>query len=782
MGQTSNVVSFFGTEKNRSDKLIELDDNARRLVREGRTLVEGALNKMVQGLFEKLDDVFFQMAEKSESNAKQSDYFAAMRELRKARGDLGSHFAGSLLAGYDSFWRAGPPQKGAALGDAMEKELSLVGEEDFEESLAISSMASRGERLFSRDLFAFKERVAHLLKLDGADLDEKDLPIAPAKVCASFGESMGTVQVPIDMRLVVYKLFEKEVVSYLGGVYDEINALFIRGGVLPKLSHTFKRNPVSPSIQREQKGVAQEQEIESILTDVRSGAVAGDELDGASIELYDNIRQLLGTRSYVQAAHVPHRSGATLPMVDTRELLEALGNIQEAVGGADIGYDEIPRLSDIRKDLLRFFSIGQGGSARKGIGRQEEEVIDIISMLFDFILEDSALPDHMKVLLSRLQIPMVKVAVLDKSFFSKKTHPARKLLNNLAQAAARWDSTVEPSKDPLYREVEAVVQRILNDFEDDTSLFAELSQRFSSFVAAEDSKLSAAEERATQVNKGRERLEEARSRAGKEIKERLAGAVVAPEVIKKLLEGPWRDVVSLVYLRNGVESEQWDFVLGVVDRVIWSVQPKTDPLDRKRMLAEIPAILKDLRDNLIAISFDQRGMSSLFKELQAAHISCLRNEQAKQIDRPPLANEQAIQEESISALVRGVKAEAMAGDSSGLAAESSLLIIDDQHQELAQTARVGSWFEFKPVDGAPVSRLKLSWRSGMSDLCVFVNRQGMKAAEMRVAEFAQGLRESRINLIKETEPPLLVDRAMSAMVAALKRSADVLSEAEGAQS
>lgn len=778
MGQANNVVSFFGTEKIKADKLIELDDNAKRIVREARAVIDGALGKMAQGLFEKLDDVLFQMAEKSENNAKQSDFFAAMRELRKVRGDLGGRFVASALTAFDDFWRLGPKRKKTAQDKILEGELSLVGEEDFEESLAISSMASRGERHFSRDLFALKERVAHILRWDGPEWDEKDLPMAPAAICTSFGEAMATVQVPIDIRLVVYKLFEKEIVSYLGGIYDEVNAIFVRSGVLPKLAHTFKRNPVSPSVQRSPRGAPNtpmvEQEPESILLGSGYEEVAEAV---ASEQIYNNIRQLLGARAQTQSAFSPYQGNVNLPMVEPQELLGALSNIQEAVRSSEMGFDEIPRLSDIRKDLLRFFSIGQGASARKGIGRSEQEVIDIISMLFDFILEDRALPDHMKVLLSRLQIPMVKLAVIDKNFFAKKGHPARKLLNSLAQTAAKWDATVEPAKDPVYRQVETVVQRVLNDFEDDPSLFEAIFQEFSTFVTSEDTRLVAAEERATQVNKGRERLETARSRANREIADRLELAGTVPGVVKNLFEGPWRDVISLVYLRNGIESEQWNFVLGVMDRVIWSVQPKIDPQERKRMLAEIPTILKDLRENLAAISYDQHAMSKLFKELQTAHIACLRNEPPKPNGNAE-RNEQAIQEESISALVRSAGAPIVGNDSSGLSAESNLLIIDDQHQQLAESAKVGSWFEFKQPDGSPAMRLKLSWRSSLTDLCVFVNRQGMKSSEMRVPELAQGLREYRIHLIKETEPPLLVDRAMNAMVEALKRSANVLSDSK----
>ena len=39
---------------------------------------------------------------------------------------------------------------------------------------------------------------------------------------------------------------------------------------------------------------------------------------------------------------------------------------------------------------------------------------------------------EVEALLGRLQIPTLKVALLDKSFFSSKSHPARRLLDDVA--------------------------------------------------------------------------------------------------------------------------------------------------------------------------------------------------------------------------------------------------------------------------------------------------------------------------------------------------------------
>ena len=49
--------------------------------------------------------------------------------------------------------------------------------------------------------------------------------------------------------------------------------------------------------------------------------------------------------------------------------------------------------------------------------RQVEDVIDMVGMIFAYVLEDSHLPALVKALLASLQIPVLKIAILEKFFF-----------------------------------------------------------------------------------------------------------------------------------------------------------------------------------------------------------------------------------------------------------------------------------------------------------------------------------------------------------------------------
>ena len=89
----------------------------------------------------------------------------------------------------------------------------------------------------------------------------------------------------------------------------------------------------------------------------------------------------------------------------------------------------------------------------KKANQLESMTIEMVAMLFDFIFETKDLPDGIKALLARLQIPVLKAAMLDGAFFAKKSHPSRLLVNALAEAGLGWSpvmghgrSAVQPDR------------------------------------------------------------------------------------------------------------------------------------------------------------------------------------------------------------------------------------------------------------------------------------------------------------------------------------------------
>src|SRR5690554_3243143 len=108
--------------------------------------------------------------------------------------------------------------------------------------------------------------------------------------------------------------------------------------------------------------------------------------------------------------------------------------------------------------------------------------IELTDRLFDWLRADDNLPDPCKNLLAHLYAPLLKVALIDPCFFEQTEHPARMLLNSLAEAGARWISPNGCSQYDMYGKINAIVLRLLAEFTHDVSLFADVLEGFSDEV------------------------------------------------------------------------------------------------------------------------------------------------------------------------------------------------------------------------------------------------------------------------------------------------------------
>src|SRR5262249_62321989 len=118
----------------------------------------------------------------------------------------------------------------------------------------------------------------------------------------------------------------------------------------------------------------------------------------------------------------------------------------------------------------------KGTSVGSGMGQVEVATLDIMTMLFDQIFDDRKIPNSMRWLIGRLQIPMLKVAILDKTFFSTRTHPARQMLDTLGEIAVGLPAHID-SSNPLYQRVETIVEKLIAGFADRLEIFDIVRQK-----------------------------------------------------------------------------------------------------------------------------------------------------------------------------------------------------------------------------------------------------------------------------------------------------------------
>jgi hypothetical protein len=295
------------------------------------------------------------------------------------------------------------------------------------------------------------------------------------------------------------------------------------------------------------------------------------------------------------------------------------------VGGAQVEFSGIPQgMHNVLRDL-------QDSPLGQKANQLESMTIEMVAMLFDFIFETKDLPDGIKALLARLQIPVLKAAMLDGAFFAKKTHPSRLLVNQLAQAgsAGRRDG----ADDPLYRKIDEIVHQILDNFSDDLAIFDEQRESLEAFLAEEE---KAAEENiqttAEEINK-KDRLQIGSVLAKGEIEKRIEQMPV-PQFLAMFLRMRWQGALEHVYLDQGEESDAWTGGIATLEDLVWSVQPKRSVEDRRHLVALLPSLLKRLSAGMQHRGWAVDDREAFMSNLVEAHAAAVKPSVTRTARRP----------------------------------------------------------------------------------------------------------------------------------------------------
>lgn len=707
------------------------------------------LASMLANMFDSADDALFELADKAINSDDQTMYFDSMRKVRIKRQVMESLFARSLQDNYKVFQRSVTAEQQAGAEETSDA-FSLMQDDELEESVAIRGMVSKVNTLFGGSLPQLIQRMDFLAAQ--TTIDEGNNPIGPAKLCESFQYACQELPLDIRAKLVVFKLFEKYVLEELEGLYSSANESLVAAGVLPQL----KAPKVTVSKDKAKKSRESEGKQES-----------AERPSADQNEVFSQLRDLLANRPAQPPAGINYLPVADDgPVLSQAELVSMLSTVQQQ---SDVVVSSAHPVSvDVRHALHNIVN-NSGGAMPQAVGRIDDDSMNLVSMLFEYILDDHSLPVQMKALIGRLQIPMLKVALLDKSFFSRGAHPARKLLNKLASAALRWNEPSDVSRDVLFNKVNDIVSSILDDFESNVEIFTLLLEDFSQFVEKEKRRSALIEQRTRDAEEGLGKTQRARADVGHLINDKAAGKAL-PKVVVELLREGWSNYLFLLYVRHGTEDQTWQAAVQVVDDLIWSVEKDAGFGRRSELLKMIPSLLQRLREGLNSISFSKNRMRELFSELEGEHMACLRGPGS---EPEPVAEvgahlaDQTLPGNALLDVEQGVQVILETPVLEPLD-ENTYGETDDESVAMVDSMAVGAWVEFLGDKGEK-SRCKLAAIIRASGKYIFVNRVGIKVVEHTRSSL---IKEAQAGLINMLDNALLFDRALESVIGHLREMKD----------
>lgn len=710
---------------------------AKRLLAAVTAIIQRYMSQCVTQAFDTLDDSLFEFANSARTNNEQSCFFDAMREIRIKRRSVEDYAISTI-----PLFIAEPKRVDILLSQKqnLPNELTLLGETELEELVLIDSMSSKVRANFSGELLLSQQRLHNLYETYGFLAENRQTSVTvldPQVIFRILSQSCNSLEIDAKEKLLVLKHIGLQLQDSYGSPLESTNEFLADSGILPSLK--FKSATHSPSESSEPS------DLGHISTEPPVTKTDDHQSEVDSQDTYTELQTLLAQARQAELTNQQNSyAGGVGPsyVISESELLNMLSEIQTQRIPDNLT-DGRAELIDLRQAFRSALSKGETSSKKKVIDPENEDAINLVSMLFEFILDDYNLSAPIQVLISRLQIPTLKVVIKDPSFFSKPTHPARRLLNALAKAGIGWSDASEKSRDKLYDQIHNIVRKILDDFTGDIALFTKLNDEFQNFLDREGRRTSIIEERTKEAEIGRIKTQKAQSIVKSTLKT-IIGSQPIPEVAREILENGWARVMFLSYLKNNKEN-RWIETTKVAEELIWCLAPHTAPTERERWTRIAPSCIKALKKGLQEVSYNASGLDDSLSQLKSVLAQSFKNPDTTQITTKPAASATRRQETSSQP------------DSPPSQDNPEFLII--------RNMQVGDWIEFTLINGSRF-RCKLSAKMEEPDCYIFVNRIGLKVVEKSRQELAADLANGRIAVL---EQGLLVDRALDAVVGNLRK-------------
>lgn len=681
---------------------------------------------LMNELFAKLDDALHDLADKSQSPHPRAAYLHALHIFSRQRHGILSLFLENLRDDVDLSRANQPPPRGELLpGVRGASGIDSIADAEPEEALALTNLISKAEIRYQSELTALRH---HITSLQGQEnIDNRADPLGPYHLCDAFRRALSPVDdIDLAIKLVAYKLFDRQVMDQLGDVYTHCCTCAVGQAPTTYAGPELVADRSSAQTTKYQNGRrANARASFAALEGLTASETAGP--DGSAV--FRALQRLLENREHLGT----EASGGVV--IDTLELIATLSRLQRTNGS------EAP-LRELRQHLSEDLHLGGKGSAKRERDRAKGDTLDLVLLLFEYLSQGHDIPKPLDALSKRFEIPTLKIALADKSFLDDKHHPTRRLLSHLAQVAVGWNDDGDRSPDSIYGRSHWVVDQVSACEKYDPALFAELDAELRALLAQEQVAVQSWGVQAQQ-----EWQHDARQLVKAAIDVRLQSRGPAPKAVISLLYDGWQQVLLAAYRRDGTSGPQWQDAMATIDRLVWSVQPKVSYEDRRELLRSIPELLPTIRHSLSEISYDQRRMAQWFKELQALHTMALRG-----AGPAPTINDGRSRRTNQSADVGTDSLDGPTGSKTGAAASPPFGM------------ETGTWIELRR-DDSPLVRAKLAWHNPQSGVCLFLDPSGGKALEMNGNDILDLERQGTLTILGDTP---VVDQAIQDLIQSLK--------------
>ncbi len=661
---------------------------------------------------------------------KQGEYLDAIQELRRERESLVARFRAHLAKAWQGL-EAGRPvsvERTFARGN----DLVLVAEQELDVRLAVRNLAGAIQQQWRPELMRLDRYLGFIA--GGLRLDIDSNPVGPEHLGAAMHAAFTGTRVTPQVQLAAIALCEPGMVARVGELYAMLESHLV----------ALVRNVDLPAGGLRRRGIA------------RPGATGPDEAPDWIARFFSQWEGVRSAPAVTTGIDVHTRDERELLPPDLRHILQASRRTRDRFRSALS--DARTRRALSQRELLSILSllqieahagydtIAEAGSLSQGLYREvlsqasrlgidpasirldhaDEDILDLVALLFESILAESQLLPPLQALIGQLLVPVSKVALQDPRLFARDSHPARRLLNLLADACDGnpGESAAELA---LLAQARAASQRVVSGFDEHLGVFLAAEAEFGAYYEQYRRRVEIAERRAAELQRAEERRAQARMRATSELV-RLTRGQPLPPAVHAFLVQPWAQQVERLALRDAEApvQEAIDLAAALVAAVARAERP-----DAAWIQARTPALLRCHVESGLAADAAQLATQAVLDALARPFAA----------DAPP----------PVLPVVPAQPEPAVEPADSPLPDEPPEAIgFDLETVQYFQAMPLGGWLDFIDREGR-VQPGKLAWISPISGKRMFVNRRGSRFCVASPEQLAAMVRLGRLRQHREED-------------------------------
>jgi hypothetical protein len=696
---------------------------------------------LIKHMLDSADNTLFDLAEKSVSDEEQMKYMDCTRIFRTEKNDINGHFFINL----NNSLRP----TAALTSENVTEELSLVDQDEMEEMVAITTMHAKAMNIYGEEITNLETRLEYL-EIYCEDMFHK-AALNPQHICEIFQKTIESLDIDIDVKLVFYKLFDKEVCSKLGIMYKTINQILIDNGIMPEIVLKTTRNE---EVEHEQY----EEEVSSRVATyydpnevVQTDFIPRSDSDVSHIvnefmcgdmTIRDNEIEL--PESFLRVPTQQDLDGKNC--YERKDVLKALSSLQHRLTSLD-DFTDLLSTEEIKNELVADICKSNGGVIDKQVNLLDERSIDFVGMMFGAISDDNTVSEIMTNLIYQLQIPVMKVAMSDECLFEQEDHPARATVDLLTEAG----KGINLRDDRLYNELESIVDEILDEFDIDIQIFEN--------AVAELEEIISKEEQATNETERKQQQKILQEHARHIVITQLKMNTCAKQIpgdVRPLILKHWSTLMLNRYIRHGRDSEQWVQSVLLLKLLLNCMQPIKYQSQFKLLKNNHQALIEAVNDELYETQQDKDDISTQVQQLKSHFLNMINEYGLKIVDEDDNEiNEQDLVSQAEENTEQELKQ-----------IQQQTEIAKQKISQLTSSTKPGVWYEIYNGEGKAIRRLKLSVILTDAAQLIFVDRKGIKIIEKDAEEFAKELEDNRSRVLADHSTfDHALGKVMSAMAA-----------------